>query len=233
MFKWSWIIWIQTLNQPAERLFRERLSCSDRLFSSIIHPLFVRLCFSLARFSPVVSVHPSFLCVEAAAGGITRPTGRTGEHGRLSALIGPFSFYSSGFSPSSPLSLCPLSSLTHTLTHSHTHTHTHTHTPGSIGRYHSGAVDKPGCHGNTAWQPRQRHHGNWENSPPTTPPTFFLSSLCFTPSFLFFLPSTFPCLFPPSCFLLVLSFLPSLEASTYRNASGLKVWSLLLIRRKH
>ena len=125
MFKWSWIIWIQTLNQPAERLFRERLSCSDRLFSSIIHPLFVRLCFSLARFSPVVSVHPSFLCVEAAAGGITRPTGRTGEHGRLSALIGPFSFYSSGFSPSSPLSLCPLSSLTHTLTHSHTHTHTH------------------------------------------------------------------------------------------------------------
>lgn len=201
-------------------LFRGRLSCSDRLFISIIHPHFVRLCFSLTRFSPVVSVHPSFLCVEAAAGGITRPTGRTGEHGRLSALIGPFSFYSSDFFP---LSFSPLSSLL-----------THTHTPGSISRYHWGAVDKPGCHGNTARQPRQQHRGNFENSPPTTPPplppppspTFFpflpglilhsllviftsLSPLPSVPSFFF---PSFHFRSPSSSFLsrsLLSSFLPS------------------------
>lgn len=104
---------LDSLIEPAECFCSEDDSaalivCS---FQSFIHILSVCVFPSHVslRSSPFI---PRF-CVEAAAGGITRPTGRTGEHGRLSALIGPFSFYSSDFFP---LSFSPLSSL---LTHTH------------------------------------------------------------------------------------------------------------------
>ncbi len=45
--------------------------------------------------------------------------------------------------------------------HTHTHTLSHSHPPPK-SRYHSGVVDKLGCHGNTARQPRQQHCGDLE-----------------------------------------------------------------------